>query len=399
MKPMPVRQNDRAISARIAPLLPALYEAATNPSCWPEAFAKIVRLLGGHCGLIFSHQATPEQKGIWVPYQISDEDFRPYVEHYHAFDIWMQRGHELGVFVPGNVVTGDDLLSRKEFLASVFYREFLAQHDIHDGCFGILHDGGEPDIPIVNISIYRPRAMPVFGEAEKALLAALAPHLREATRIGFRIGALERRVGMMQSVVETISPALVLLDSQGNVVFTNGRAQALLTVNDRLRVVAGRLVVERRQKARLDALLKGSTKEETMLGILHSSGKPDIWLIRVPMPQGENAPPDARRPAIALLIHDSKAYNTIDLRGFARVHGLSPAEARMMNLLLQHTSLPPVAQELGVSIHTVRSQLRAILEKTGARRQAELVRILMSWPRRMDGIRDRLAEPAAPRFP
>jgi len=87
---MQVRQNDPAIVARIAPLLPAIYEAATNPARWPEAFAPIVRLLGGHKGLLFSNQATPEQKGIWMPYQISDEDFRPYVERYHAFDIWMQ---------------------------------------------------------------------------------------------------------------------------------------------------------------------------------------------------------------------------------------------------------------------------------------------------------------------
>jgi DNA-binding CsgD family transcriptional regulator/PAS domain-containing protein len=384
MKPMQVQQNGAAIASRIAPLLPAIYQAATNPSRWPAAFAEVVRLLGGHCGLIFSHQATPEQKGIWVPYQISEEDFRPYVERYHAFDIWMQRGYELGAFVAGNVLTGDDLLPRKEFLDSVFYREFLSRYDIHDGCWGILHDGSEPDIPIVHVSIYRPLAMPVFGEADKALLADLVPHLREATRIGFRIGALERRVGMMQSAVETISPALVLLDAQGKVVFTNGRAQALLTANDSLRVVAGRLVVAGKQQARLDALLTVSPKDETILGIPRPSGQPNIWLIRVPMPQGENAPPDARRPTIALMIHDSAAIATIDLKGFAKVHGLSPAEARMTNLLLEHTSLPPVSQALGVSINTVRTQLRAVLEKTGAKRQAELVRMLMSWSHRID---------------
>lgn len=381
---MQTRQNDLTMSARVAPLLPGIYAAATNPLRWPEVLGAIVRLLDGHKGLLFSHQATPEQKGIWVPHRITDEDFRPYVERYHAFDVWMQRGHELGVFVPGKVVTGDDLLPRQEFLDSVFYREHLALHDIHDLCAGILHDGSEHDIPIVHIAIYRPLAKPSFGEADKMLLAALIPHLREATRIGFRTASIERQVVIMQSAVETLSPALVLLDAQGTVVFANSRAQRLLTSNDRLRVVSGRLIVEGGQQAKLDALLKASPTGETMFGVLSPSGKPNIWLIRVPMPLGGNSPPDARRPTVALMIHDSTAIDTIDFEGFAKVHGLTPAEGRLMNLLLQHTALPPVSRELGVSIHTVRSQLRSIREKTGTQRQAELVRMLMSWPRRMD---------------
>lgn len=380
---MQTRQIDPTISAQIAPLLPAIYEAATNPARWPEAFAPIVSLLGGNKGLIFSHQATPEQQGVWVPYRMAEEDLRHYAERYHAFDVWMQRGHELRLFVQGNIVTGDDLLLRKEFLASVFYREFLFAQDIHDLCCGVLHDGSKPDIPIVHIAIYRSLAMPVFGKAEKALLAALVPHLREATRIGFRIGALERRVGMMQCAVETISPALVLLDAQGKVVFTNDRAQALLAANGKLRVVCGRLKIEGKQQARLDALLKDTRTEETMLGIAHPSGKHNLWLIRVPMPLDGNATPDARRPAIALMLHDSGAIDKIDLEGFAKVHDLTPAEARIMNLLLEHAALPPIARELGVSINTARSQLKALREKTGTRRQAELVRMLMAWPRRM----------------
>ncbi len=380
---MQVRQNDPSITAQIAPLLPAIYEAATDASRWPEAFEPIVRLLGGNKGILFSHQATPEQEGIWVPCRITEEDFRPYVERYHAFDIWMQRGHELGVFVPGNIVSSDDLLPRKEFLASVFYREFLAQSDIHDLCCGVLHDGSEPDIPIVHIAIYRPKTMPVFGVAEKSLLAALIPHLREATRIGFRLGALERRARMMQAAVETVTPPLLLLDKQGVVVFANDKAQEFLETNDMLRMEGSRLKVKSGQQAKLDALLENHRAEETLFGITRPSDKRNIWLIRIPVQLEENVPPDARRPAIALMIHDSGATDKIDMEGFAKVHDLTPAEARVMNLLLEHAQLPPIAQELGVSLHTVRSQLRTIREKTGARRQAELVRMLMSWPKRM----------------
>jgi DNA-binding CsgD family transcriptional regulator len=99
---------------------------------------------------------------------------------------------------------------------------------------------------------------------------------------------------------------------------------------------------------------------------------------------GGDAPPDARRPTIALMLHDSEATNTIDMKGFAKVHNLTPSESRVLSLLLEHVSLPPIALALGITMHTVRSQLRTIREKTGAKRQAELVRMLMSWPRRIE---------------
>ena len=375
--------GDAEINSRILPLLPAIYDAATNHSCWPEAFAQIVRLLGGNSGMIFSHQATPEQQGLWVPYQCSEEAMKRYAEHYYKYDIWMQRGHELKAFWPGNVITSDDLVPRKELHASVFYREFLVPQDQHDGAWVILHDGSDPDIPIVNVAIFRSHTMPFFGEAEKALLAALYPHLREATSIGFRLGAAKQRASVLQAAVDATTPPMLLLNNEYRVIFANKRAQELLKGNDALLVVEGKLNTTVRQQAKLDALLKEERMGGSMLGIKHPSDKHNIWLLRVPMLQKDHSPPDARRPAMALMIHDPTATDKIDLGSFAKVHDLTRAEARLVGLLLEHGQLPPIAQELGLSKHTIRTQLRAICEKTGAERQTKLVKMLMSWPRVM----------------
>ena len=53
--------------------------------------------------------------------------------------------------------------------------------------------------------------------------------------------------------------------------------------------------------------------------------------------------------------------------------GMTRAEARLTQLLARGRTLQEAAECLCLSIHTIRSQLRAILAKTGARRQAELV--------------------------
>lgn len=367
---------------RAAGLLSDIYAAASDPAKWPEALQAVAGLLDASRGLIFSHQATPEQRGLWVSCRISPEATQRYVERYHAHDIWMQRGHALNVWVPGRVVVGKDLLPDKAFLDSLFYREFLAPQDIRDLCAGVLHDGSEPGIPRVNIAVYRPHAKPRFSGADKALMAALLPHLREATRIGFRLAELEQRLQIARATADTILPALVLADRSGRIVFANRPAQLLCAAGDGLLLKEGRLkIASARLQSRLDKLLMQDEAQGAALQIPRPSGRPAYWLIQVDLPSTGESPPDARRPSMALLIHDPAAQGA-NLQDFAVLHGLTPAEARLLEALLLHSTLPESAQHLGVSINTVRSQLRSILDKCGVGRQVELMRMVVSWPRR-----------------
>lgn len=367
---------------RVAGVLPCIYAAASDPAKWPEALQSVAGLLDASRGLIFSHQATPEQRGMWVSCRISPEATQRYVEHYHAHDIWMQRGHALNVWLPGRVVVGKDLLPDKLFLDSPFYREFLAPQDIRDLCAGVLHDGSEPGIPRVNIAVYRPHAKPRFSGADKALMAALLPHLREATRIGFRLAEMEQKLQIARATADTILPALVLANRSGRIVFANRPAQVMCAAGDGLLLKEGRLkVASARLQSKLDKLLTQNGTQDAALQIPRPSGRPAYWLIQIDLPATCESPPDARRPSRALLIHDP-ATQDANLQDFAVLHGLTPAEARLLEALLLHSTLPESAQHLGVSINTVRSQLRSILDKCGVCRQVELMRMVVSWPRR-----------------
>jgi DNA-binding CsgD family transcriptional regulator len=59
------------------------------------------------------------------------------------------------------------------------------------------------------------------------------------------------------------------------------------------------------------------------------------------------------------------------------VHGLTPAEGRLAVALVEGGGLGEVAARLRTSRNTVKSQLQGIFQKTGARRQSELVRLLL----------------------
>ena len=60
----------------------------------------------------------------------------------------------------------------------------------------------------------------------------------------------------------------------------------------------------------------------------------------------------------------------------AAAFDLTPAEARVAALLTTGASLEQAASQLGVSVGTLRFQLRAVFAKTGTGRQADLLTLL-----------------------
>lgn len=77
--------------------------------------------------------------------------------------------------------------------------------------------------------------------------------------------------------------------------------------------------------------------------------------------------------------------------------GLTPAETRLAARLKDGLTLREAADELSVSVNTVRNQLRAIFDKMGLNRQSELVRALTQLST-LAGAFD-VAEPARPWSP
>jgi DNA-binding CsgD family transcriptional regulator len=82
-------------------------------------------------------------------------------------------------------------------------------------------------------------------------------------------------------------------------------------------------------------------------------------------------------PARALILVRDLDETAVPLEAHLRsVFGLTKAEARIALEVATGEGLKPVAERLGISMNTAHTQLRAVFEKTGTSRQAELVRVL-----------------------
>ncbi|MGF2508686.1 helix-turn-helix transcriptional regulator, partial [Ralstonia pseudosolanacearum] len=71
---------------------------------------------------------------------------------------------------------------------------------------------------------------------------------------------------------------------------------------------------------------------------------------------------------------DGNLAGEIPAAALAALFDLTEAESRLASALVQGDTLEQYAQRRGVSIGTVRYQLKQVLSKTGTNRQSELMR-------------------------
>jgi DNA-binding CsgD family transcriptional regulator len=85
-------------------------------------------------------------------------------------------------------------------------------------------------------------------------------------------------------------------------------------------------------------------------------------------------------PGVLIMIGDSEARGRVRQGDLIKIYALTPAEADLALTLGAGATLREVAAERGVSYATARSQLYAVLEKTGVHRQADLTRLIAGLP-------------------
>jgi DNA-binding CsgD family transcriptional regulator len=107
-----------------------------------------------------------------------------------------------------------------------------------------------------------------------------------------------------------------------------------------------------------------------------------IPILIVPFRRGEVAlePADPADPAAVLFVSDPEMSLRISERNIAQVYGLTPAETRLLNALIEGKRLSEYAKETGITLNTAKTYLRQLFDKTGSARQADLLRLILSDP-------------------
>src|SRR5262249_14670180 len=114
-----------------------------------------------------------------------------------------------------------------------------------------------------------------------------------------------------------------------------------------------------------------------MLAVHRRSGRRPLSVLVAPL-RGEHPFALEPLPTAILFVTDPESFVAAPRSHLRELYGLTEAEARTAEALLEADRLADVAENLGVSLATVRTLLQRAFEKTDTHRQSELVRLLLA---------------------
>ena len=87
-----------------------------------------------------------------------------------------------------------------------------------------------------------------------------------------------------------------------------------------------------------------------------------------------------RRPQVAVTLFDPQRGQPGIQETLRGMYGLTVSESQICSLLTEGQSLRDIAGQLGLTTEGTRSRLKRVFSKTGARRQSDLIRLVLTSP-------------------
>lgn len=175
--------------------------------------------------------------------------------------------------------------------------------------------------------------------------------------------------------LEVVDYGLYALADNASVLYSNACGREILADGTLLFLQSGRLVSGYGGGADFSAVVSVVTKKLEPRTLPLGGG---AFVTFLPSPPGEGVSLAETCRAFAVVVHPDRSVATE--AQLASSFGLTSAEARLVRALAQGVSPGQYASRLDVSITTVRSHLRAAMEKMGVRRQAHMVAMAAMIP-------------------
>ncbi len=344
-----------------------IYEAAIVPELWPGVLSEMSNAVGGAGAVLFT--ANSAQMG-WTTSPDLRDIFAEFVR-----DGWAAinpRPVRLGAANHAGFVRDNDFFSNEEMDSDPVYGYY--RKNGLGWATGTMLDTPSGDSIIFSFErAYDkgPVPMEIVHQFDQ-----LRPHLARSALLTSRLG-LDRAKAM--------AAALQSLGLPGAVLRGGGR---VLTVNDALERLMPSLLQDRRERLHLTDIAADALLEEALARRSLAGGPVSVNSIPV-------AATDEHPPMILHLLpirgvaHDvfSQATSLLVVTPVDRaivptakvlqgLFDLTPAEARVARGISEAQTVDALALSAGVSVETVRSQLKTVLSKTGLSRQQELINLL-----------------------
>jgi DNA-binding CsgD family transcriptional regulator len=236
------------------------------------------------------------------------------------------------------------------------------------------------------VALHRDRCTGRYEPGDVSRFAFLHRHLQRALTIGYRLGTLGTMQQATAEVLDRNPSAVVLLDDQRRVVYTNRSASLLKATADGIAIdVTGLVLADRQSHTQLQLhvaqAFSPDATQPSVAGVMRASrpsGKRPYSILVAPVSARLPALSTVR-PVVCVIITDPERPSaTALIKTLQAAFRLTEAEARLAERLARGDDLRSAARSVGVTYQTARTRLAEIFQKTDTHRQAELVSLLLT---------------------
>jgi DNA-binding CsgD family transcriptional regulator len=350
-------------------IVSTVHSAAITPEHWFDAMALIRHTFGATSGAVIVNDGAGRTIKCA---SLSPDAMLAYGDYYHAVDYVIDTVESSPV---GLTRGGAELVALNT--RSEFYADWLRPNHMEDGLFVRLTDDAQP----MCFLVAAPRGRDDFSTADRrAVVDALVPHLQQALRCQAYLTDLVMLAEDLAQAIDGMRHPTIVVGPEGAALHVNSAATAILAHADGLYLAHGRLNAGhaagaaelRRGIGRALGEVDGTRSGSSFLCQRRSGQRPYVVHV-TPFSAGEQ-----RSPRALVIVIDPDADREPPSALLRGLFELTDAEVTVALRVSRGHGLQTIADELSVTLATVKTHLQHVFAKTATHRQAELVRLMLS---------------------
>lgn len=363
---------------KLPELLDQIYRTPTDPGQWDGLLSGLVEASASRSARLLVMDRSASSVHFSTKVNIDDDQHRDYVSHFVNLCPWRP---ELAEKEPGRLYNTFHEFSCKQqaFYRTEFFNDWARHLDIEHGLCGTVYSDSRYTVQLL---LQRTGGQGAFPMSLTREINRLVPHVRQALHLSRAFSVQQQENLSVMSAAQRAFMPFMLLNREGEVIYTCPRTDSVLDSQPAIAIRQGRLWVQCRQARQqlsreiCRASIDPSYVSEPVLVFRRGCPVPVRLLVE---PLGM---PDIPRfwtedAMVAVYLQDPQDHLDLDEGLMERLFGLTGAEARVGAGLALGKDIQAMADEAGVTVNTVRTQLKSVMAKTGTRRQAELVGLLL----------------------
>lgn len=358
-----------------------IYGAALDPSKWTVFLDRLHAVTGGVIPFLMGHDLeTGSHLGLQAP-KFDPSFIDSYERYYGALNVWAEgwMQGEVGTPMQAEAMCRRDRLEKTEF----YHDWVLPQEDIVGGG-GVMLIREETRMFALGGNIRRKDVERLENDWVR-LIRLLTPHLQQAFEISRTLAGRSIEIAALSGAAASGRDAIFVINTTRRIVYANTIAEHLLQ--------DGSVVLTDYRRAfwfgdpDADARLTSVLQQASLPGFRAPvamrlpNGKRELGLACRFVPfdaDSLNYPPfgilvSRQEPCVMLAISPERRQD--DLATVLRARfGLTLRESEVALQIANGLAPRDIAELRNASVHTVRNQLKSLMSKIGARRQADVMR-------------------------